>query len=111
MGSVVERDAVRVARASTASRQRRAALARLAVHAVLLIFAALWLFPFLWMLLSSLKTADETFHKQTFLPQFWDFANYPDALRTIPYLRYTLNTVILSAANVIGILISSTPPA
>ncbi len=63
------------------------------------------------MVLSSLKTADETFHKQTFLPQLWDFSNYPNALSTIPYLRYTLNTIILAVANVAGTLLSCTPPA
>src|SRR5690242_10702689 len=67
-----------------------------AIHITLLIFAVLWLFPFVWMLLSSFKSADETFHKQTFLPQLWYFKNYPDALTYIPYLRYMLNTFIIS---------------
>lgn len=81
------------------------------VHVALLILAALWLFPFAWMLLSSFKTADETFHKQTFLPNVWYFANYPQALKTIPYLRYTLNTAIIAGANVLGTLLSCAPPA
>ncbi len=83
----------------------------LAVHVTLLIFVALWLFPFVWMLLSSFKSADETFHKQTFWPQVWDIRNYPQALTYIPYLRYTLNTAIIAVANVAGTLLSCTPPA
>src|SRR5579875_2565699 len=83
----------------------------LVLHLLLLIFAFLWVFPFAWMLLSSFKGADETFHKQTFLPQVWYFANYPQALKDIPYLRYALNTAIIAGANVLGTLLSCTPPA
>ncbi len=83
----------------------------LAVHVTLLIFVALWLFPFVWMLLSSFKSADETFHTQTFWPRVWDIRNYPEALTYIPYLRYTLNTTIIAVANVAGTLLSCTPPA
>ena len=90
---------------------RRGTLGSMAVHAVLLVFTFLWLFPFLWMVLSSLKSAQETFHAQTFLPQVWFFKNYSTALNTVPFFRYTLNTVILSLANVIGTLVSCTPPA
>lgn len=90
---------------------RRSLLGSATVHVILLILAAFWLFPFIWMLLSSFKTADESFHKQTFLPQIWYFGNYPNALTYIPYLHYALNTVILSVANVAGTLISCTPPA
>lgn len=90
---------------------RRNLLGSTAIHVALLIFAALWLFPFVWMVLSSFKNADETFHKQTFLPQLWYFKNYPDALTYIPYLKYTLNTFIIAGANVVGTLLSCTPPA
>ena len=90
---------------------RRSVLGSVTLHGTLLIFAALWLFPFVWMLLSSFKGADETFHKQTFWPQTWDFANYPQAWTTIPYLRYTLNTTIIAGANVVGTLLSCAPPA
>jgi multiple sugar transport system permease protein len=81
------------------------------IHIALLILTILWLFPFVWMLLSSFKNADETFHKQTFLPHLWYFQNYPQALTYIPYLRYTLNTFIIAGANVLGTLLSCTPPA
>ncbi len=91
--------------------QTRRLLGLTAIHATLLVMAALWLFPFLWMALSSFKTADETFHKQTFLPLVWDFNNYPQALTYIPYLRYTFNTFVISGANVVGTLLSCTPPA
>ncbi len=81
------------------------------LHGILIALAALWLFPFVWMLLSSLKTADETFHQQTFFPRAWDVDNYARALSTIPYLRYTLNTAIVAVANVAGTLLSCAPPA
>jgi multiple sugar transport system permease protein len=90
---------------------RRGVLGSVALHGTLLILAALWLFPVVWMLLSSCKGADETFHKQTFWPQTWDVANYPQAWTTIPYLRYTLNTTIIAGANVVGTLFSCAPPA
>jgi multiple sugar transport system permease protein len=94
-----------------ASWLRRNIAGSAAIHATLLVFTVLWLFPFVWMLLSSVKTADETFHKQTFLPEIWYFKNYPEALTYIPYLRYTLNTFIIAGANVVGTLLSCAPPA
>jgi ABC-type glycerol-3-phosphate transport system permease component len=98
--------------AAARARARRNRLpGALALHILLLVFALLWLFPFIWMLLSSFKGADETFHKQTFLPQVWYLANYPQALKDIPYLRYALNTFIIAGANVLGTLLSCTPPA
>lgn len=81
------------------------------VHAILLVFTLLWIFPFLWMVLSSFKSAQETFHAQTFLPQVWYVQNYAMALTIVPFFRYTFNTFILAAANVIGTLVSCTPPA
>jgi multiple sugar transport system permease protein len=89
----------------------RSIIGSASVHIILLVLAAFWIFPFLWMVLSSLKSADETLHAQTFLPRVWDFTNYAKALSTVPFLRYTLNTVILSVANVAGTLLSCTPPA
>ena len=90
---------------------RRTLPGAVVVHAILLVFTLLWIFPFLWMVLSSFKSAQETFHAQTFLPQVWYIRNYATALTIVPYFRYTLNTFILAAANVIGTLISCTPPA
>ncbi len=90
---------------------QRSLAGTVALYAVLLVLAALWIFPFVWMVLSSLKTADETFHKQTFLPQIWDFQNYSQAWTYIPYFRYMLNTFIVAGANVVGTLVSCLPPA
>lgn len=76
----------------------------------ILIAGALWaLFPFLWMVLTSLKGYAEASAAENFLPTRWLFSNYVDAWNQVGnFPRYFANTIFMSAATVIGVLITST---
>jgi multiple sugar transport system permease protein len=69
------------------------------IYTLLTVGAIIMVFPFFWMLISSLKTAAEV---NTTPPTFWmqtpTFENYVFALRTAPFARYFLNSVIVTVA-------------
>jgi ABC-type glycerol-3-phosphate transport system permease component len=70
------------------------------------------MFPYFWMLLSSIKPP----HQQTVSPTVWipdylDFSNFRDVWRTIPMLRYMLNSIFVSIITVIMCLVFSIPSA
>lgn len=83
---------------------------RVSVGASLLILSAglvFFLFPIYWMIIASLKTLDEVF---LFPPSWWpsklQWQNYREALTFMPFGRYALNTILVTSANVVGIVLS-----
>ncbi len=80
-----------------------------AIYAIL-IAGALWaLFPFVWMVLTSLKGYAEASAAENFLPTRWLFSNYVDAWNQVEFFpRYFANTLFMSLATVVGVLITST---
>ena len=66
---------------------------------LLVLFALLFLFPFIYMIAFSIKPVDEIFAGSlSLLPESWaGLANFPDALRAAPLLRYLMNGVIVCA--------------
>jgi multiple sugar transport system permease protein len=76
---------------------------------VLVLSAGLFLVPLLWMLSSSLKPDYAIFAVPPQLipiPPRWE--NYPEALTFVPFGRYTLNTLLISAVTITGHLLSCT---
>ena len=82
---------------------------RILGFATLCALALLMMAPFLWMLLTSLKTQQEAFqYPPSFLPETPQWNNYTQLFTLVPFARYFLNTVIVTAAVVLGqLLISS----
>ncbi len=77
--------------------------------ASLLLLAAAVVFatPLAWMVLSSLKSAAELAENpHSILPRHWSWENYPQAVSSMPYLRYLSNSLILCAGSVIGTVFS-----
>ena len=76
-------------------------------HVILLAAALLFSVPLIWMVLSSLKPAAQlTEDPYSLLPTRWQWRNYPDAVMSMPYLRYLRNTLILCGGSVIGSVLS-----
>lgn len=77
-------------------------------HAVLILFSLLFLFPFAWLLLTSLKTPEEIFElPPSIFPDSPQWVNYKNAVETIPFFHYMLNTLIICLVNIIGQLLSA----
>ena len=68
-----------------------------------------FMFPFLWSLSTSLKTVVEVHaFPPSFLPKVPQFVNYYEAWTSIQFGRFFINSVIVTAAAVVGSVVSST---
>jgi multiple sugar transport system permease protein len=77
-------------------------------HTVLLLGSLAMMFPFVWMLATSLKPAAETLlWPPRLLPIHWTVANYPVVLNAAPFIRYFLNSVIVSVGSTIMVILTS----
>lgn len=78
-------------------------MAQLVLIAAALVFAT----PLAWMVLSSLKPAVQlTENPYALLPTRWRWENYPEAVSSMPYLRYLRNSLVYCAGSVIGTVLS-----
>lgn len=80
-------------------------------YALLIGLGAFIVMPIGWMLTVALKpdnTPVFTIPPEFFPTQYWHWENFPTALLTPirPFLKYTLNTVVIFAGNVVGSLFS-----
>jgi multiple sugar transport system permease protein len=95
--------------ASTRSFSGRGLVRRAAVYLVLVIGAIFAAFPFVWMVLTSLKSHNESLaDPPTFLPSLWHWSNYVQAWQAAPFTRYFLNTFFICACVVALGLVTST---
>lgn len=77
-------------------------------YALLALAALIVLFPVLYALIVSLETAAESVaYPPRFIPSHLNWQSYAQALRTAPILRFILNSFIVSAAVMLGQLITA----
>lgn len=86
----------------------RKALGTVLTYIVLSIGAIAFVIPFAWMLSTSLKPLDQIFiYPIQWIPRPFVWANYPQVFEMVPFLTYTINTVIITVLGVIGSLLGS----
>ncbi len=103
--------ATTVLNARLRSRRISAILGRHLPNAVALVIACVWgvlfLIPFFWMVSTSLKTEAQIYLLPIqWIPHPFQFNNYPDAWKEVPFARYFLNTTVITVANLIGTVFS-----
>lgn len=77
--------------------------ATLALWAVAIPVIVAFAFPFFWMLSTSLKSAAEaTAAPPTMLPSTFEWGNYAEATKKIPFWNQALNSLRLCVLNVLG---------
>ncbi|HQQ55878.1 MAG TPA: carbohydrate ABC transporter permease [Mesotoga sp.] len=77
-------------------------------YALLIIFAFIMLMPFVWMLLSTFKDQRELFEfPPKFLPKKLSLNNYIEVFKTVPFVRYYLNSLLVTFTSVVLNLFSS----
>lgn len=85
---------------------RKSQLARWPVHLVLILGAFIMVVPFAWMLITSLKTFNESMLvPPTILPQEIQWHNYAKVFTGMNYLGYFTNTLIMTIGRTFGQLL------
>jgi len=87
---------------------KRNRLKTIGLYTVLTVFGALFLIPFLWILSTSLKGNEQIFTiPPQWIPSRLRWENYAEVFRRMPVLLYLKNSVIITALQMIGIVVSS----
>jgi multiple sugar transport system permease protein len=90
--------------------RRRQFLLAVADHAVLIALSAIFLVPLIFMILTSFMTDNQAITPEIW-PQPFQPKNYADVFHTIPFFRYTFNTMTVAFLSTLGIVLSSIPVA
>lgn len=81
-------------------------------YLLLFVGVAVFILPFLWMLSTALKpNADVLAYPPDFIPSSFEWHNFTDAWNALPFNRFLVNTIIITAAAVAGNLVSCVLPA
>lgn len=83
-------------------------LSQILVYMILIITAIVFFFPFFWMLRTSVSAVTELFSPDVdLLPSqlMWD--NFKQALSSQPFGLFFINSTIIAAANIVGVLLTS----
>lgn len=95
----------------------RSPMAKLSVKDILikgliLLISAIFIGPFLWMILTSFKSLAETLTIPPVLfPESWQISNYLEAWNSGPFLKYTINSVIVTFSVVLMQILTIIPAA
>lgn len=87
---------------------RKKKITKVFVYTLVLLLSAVYVLPFLWMVVTSLKSMKEIYTPDLLLPTEIYWQNYQEAVTAMPFLRYTLNTVVITVLCVVGYTVSST---
>lgn len=78
-------------------------------HGLLLGGALIMVLPFIWMLSTSFKPPAEVLSwPPRFIPKTWTLENYATVFKTAPFLRFFINSVMLSVFSTACVLLTST---
>lgn len=86
-------------------------ISKMMIYAVLCFVAIFYVYPLLWLLINSLKQTPEIYTNPWGLPQHWMWSNYLNAWTTGNTGRYLLNSVWISSATLVAVLIFSSMAA
>jgi multiple sugar transport system permease protein len=88
----------------------RPVIFRISMYAILVALCGFILLPVSWMLTAALKPDLQpvyTIDPEWFPTEFWQWSNFARVVtEELPFLRYTINTSLIVAGNVLGILLS-----
>ena len=93
----------------TTTSSKISVIGKVLLHAFLLLVLVITFLPFYWMILSSLRLTGDIFSgRASFLPARLTWENYPSLLRDTGFLRWAVNSLIISVgATGLGVLLSS----
>ncbi|WP_217437363.1 hypothetical protein [Paenibacillus sp. JMULE4] len=85
---------------------------KIPVYIIMLLTSVVFLFPLLWSLISSLKPeANIVSYPPKWIPDKMTLDNYLMVLQNYPYLSWMKNSVYMTVASTIFVLVLTTPAA
>lgn len=91
-----------------AHKQRREMTKQALQHLLLLTLSVSFILPFYWLVATSLKPDAQVFQSPpAWVPHPVMWKNYPKALTYVPFARYLVNTLVICAISVLGLVFSS----
>jgi multiple sugar transport system permease protein len=83
-------------------------LERIILYGALCLLAVLFLFPFFWTVTSSLKRIDELYvFPPRLLPEAPQWQNYQRVLESVPFLRWSWNSLLVVLLNTSGTVLTA----
>jgi len=77
-------------------------------YLLLIVGSLLFLTPMLWCVSTSLKSDEQIFtDSMIWIPHPIQWSNYTDAIKTIPFLTYLKNSVLITVLTIVGVVFSS----
>ncbi len=96
-------------RSSGLGRTARRRLGKTAVYLLCILGSVLMLIPLAWLVRSSVMSLGQIFtFPPEWIPSPWRWENYPQALTSIPFFRYFVNTLVILVPSVLGTVVTST---
>ncbi len=82
---------------------------KILTYVFLVLGSVIMIFPFIWMILTSLKTIEESTRiPPTIFPQIMHWKNFKDAIASLPFVKMYVNTILMIFFRVIcAVLFSS----
>ena len=90
----------------SSSKKFKFSFGRFILYLILVVGAIIAIVPFFWMISTSLMTLGETINRQ-WLPKTPQFSNYVEAWTEAKFAKYFLNSVIITAITIAGLLTTS----
>jgi multiple sugar transport system permease protein len=93
-------------------RDTGAVLFRVLVYLLLIGGGVIFMLPALWMLSTAFKPlADAVAFPPVWIPKTIQLSNFTDPFKDLPFARFYRNTLIITGAGIVGVLLSCTPVA
>jgi multiple sugar transport system permease protein len=82
---------------------------KLPVYLIMAVTSVIFLFPLLWSLISSLKPeAQIVSYPPKWIPDEWTLSNYATVLQKYPYLSWMWNSIFITVASTVLVLVLTT---
>ena len=76
---------------------------KVGIHIILILGVFVTIVPFIWMILTSLKTLGESTQIPPIIfPKKLNWSNYTEAISTLPFLQFYINTIVSTIAKTLG---------
>ncbi|MEZ4660603.1 MAG: carbohydrate ABC transporter permease [Caldilineaceae bacterium] len=83
-------------------------LGRIALYLVIAVGAVIFILPLVWMISTSVKPDHLLYNIPiVWIPDEFDWQNYADGWRVLPFPTFYMNTLYITVVNIIGLVISS----